>query len=94
MSRAHAGQCQTRIGRGAELLLGGDPFGPTGLCLPPHVLTGTNDVATAREEVFGPVITIRADDETHALRLANDIEYGLSSACGGGKLPVYMSTIC
>ncbi|BBX18644.1 aldehyde dehydrogenase [Mycolicibacterium duvalii] len=66
---------------GAEVVLGGDPFGPTGQCLPPHVLTGTNDVATAREEVFGPVMTvIRADGEEDALRIANDTEYGLSSA--------------
>ncbi|MCG7594973.1 aldehyde dehydrogenase family protein [Mycobacterium sp. PSTR-4-N] len=66
---------------GAQLLTGGDPFGPTGLCLPPHVLSAGNDVATAREEVFGPVITvIRADDEEDALRIANDTEYGLSSA--------------
>ncbi|WNG88581.1 aldehyde dehydrogenase family protein [Mycobacterium sp. ITM-2016-00317] len=66
---------------GAQVLLGGDPFGPTGLCLPPHVLAGGNDVATAREEVFGPVITVlRADGEQDALRLANDTEYGLSSA--------------
>jgi aldehyde dehydrogenase (NAD+) len=66
---------------GATLLLGGDPGGPSGLSLPPHVLTGTNDVATAREEVFGPVITIiSAKDEAHALELANDTEYGLSSA--------------
>lgn len=66
---------------GAEQVLGGDPGGPAGLLLPPHVLLGTNDVATAREEVFGPVITIiRADDEDHALAIANDTEYGLSSA--------------
>jgi aldehyde dehydrogenase (NAD+) len=66
---------------GAEVLLGGDPFGPTELCLPPHVLTGSNDVATAREEVFGPVITvIRADGDDDALRIANDTEYGLSSS--------------
>lgn len=66
---------------GAELLTGGDPFGPTGLCLPPHVLSASNDVATAREEVFGPVITVvRADDEEDALHIANDTEYGLSSA--------------
>jgi aldehyde dehydrogenase (NAD+) len=38
-------------------------------------------VATAREEVFGPVITIiRADGDEDALRIANDTEYGLSSA--------------
>ena len=66
---------------GAEQLLGGDPGGPAGLLLPPHVLLGSNDVATAREEVFGPAITIiRADGEDEALRIANDTEYGLSSA--------------
>jgi aldehyde dehydrogenase (NAD+) len=66
---------------GAQLLLGGEPFGPTGQCLPPQVLAAGNDVATAREEVFGPVMTvIRAQDEADALRLANDTDYGLSSA--------------
>jgi aldehyde dehydrogenase (NAD+) len=66
---------------GAKLVLGGDPGGPTGLALPPHVLVGSNDVATAREEVFGPVITvIRAGSEEQALAIANDTEYGLSSA--------------
>lgn len=66
---------------GAQLMLGGDPVGPNGLGLPPHVLSAGNDVATAREEVFGPVMTvIRAEDESDALRLANDTEYGLSSA--------------
>jgi aldehyde dehydrogenase (NAD+) len=66
---------------GAEQLLGGDPSGPIGSVLPPHVLLGTNDVATARQEVFGPVVTIiRARDEADALAIANDTEYGLSSA--------------
>ncbi len=66
---------------GASLVVGGDPGGPSGLSLPPQILVGTNDVATAREEVFGPVITIiSAKDEAHALEIANDTEYGLSSA--------------
>ena len=66
---------------GARVLSGGDPFGPSGLALPPHVLTASNAAATAREEVFGPVITvIRAEDEADALRIANDTEYGLSSS--------------
>lgn len=65
---------------GAELILGGDPTGPTGQVLPPRVLLGDNTVATAAEEVFGPVATIiKADGEEHALHLANDTEYGLSS---------------
>ncbi|WP_433868850.1 aldehyde dehydrogenase family protein [Saccharopolyspora sp. CA-218241] len=67
--------------QGARLLVSGEPGGPSGQLLPPHVLTGGNDVATADEEVFGPVATVvRAEDEQHALDLANDTEYGLSSA--------------
>jgi aldehyde dehydrogenase (NAD+) len=66
---------------GAEQLLGGEPSGPTGLLLPPHVMLASNEMACAREEVFGPVVTvIEASDEEHALELANDTEYGLSSA--------------
>jgi acyl-CoA reductase-like NAD-dependent aldehyde dehydrogenase len=34
-----------------------------------------------REESFGPVVAIvRAQDEAHAIRLANDTDYGLSAA--------------
>ena len=66
---------------GGELVLSGEPEGPAGRVLPPHVLLGTNDIATAAEEVFGPVATIiRAEDEDDALRIANDTSYGLSSA--------------
>jgi len=69
------------VSAGARQVLGGPPSGPAGLLLPPHVLLGDNNVATAREEVFGPVITvIAAAGEEDALRIANDTEYGLSSA--------------
>lgn len=69
------------VDAGGQILAGGEPSGPTGLTLPPHVLVGSPDLPTAREEVFGPVITIlRADDEEHALALANDTEYGLTSS--------------
>ena len=69
------------VSAGAEQVLGGEPSGPAGLLLPPHVLLGDNEVATAAEEVFGPVITvIPAAGEDDALRIANDTCYGLSSA--------------
>ncbi|MBQ0985619.1 aldehyde dehydrogenase family protein [Streptomyces sp. F63] len=69
------------VTQGARVVLSGEPAGPTGRVLPPHVVIGRNDVATAAEEVFGPVATLLpADGEEDALRLANDTEYGLSSA--------------
>lgn len=85
INRSQLGGIQDKLARardeGADQVLGGDPGGPSGLLLPPHVLLAGNDVTTAREEVFGPVITvIRAEGENDALRLANDTEYGLSSA--------------
>jgi aldehyde dehydrogenase (NAD+) len=44
-------------------------------------MLASNEMTCAREEVFGPVVTvIEAGDEKHALELANDTEYGLSSA--------------
>jgi aldehyde dehydrogenase (NAD+) len=65
---------------GAEVLLHGEPFGPTGLCLPPRILTGTNDVATARRGVRAGDHRHSVDGDDDALRLANDTQYGLSSA--------------
>ena len=85
ISRGQLDAILDKIGRardgGATQLAGGDPTGPAGLSLPAHVLLGDNNVATAREEVFGPVITIiRAADERQALVIANDTDLGLSSA--------------
>ncbi|WP_017570683.1 aldehyde dehydrogenase family protein [Nocardiopsis halotolerans] len=69
------------VEQGARLLLSGDPSGPSGRVLPPHLLLAANDAPSAAEEVFGPVATvIRAEDEEDALNIANDTEYGLSSA--------------
>jgi len=40
-----------------------------------------NDARIAREEIFGPVAAvIPFDDEEHALRIANDSDYGLAAA--------------
>jgi len=41
----------------------------------------TNDMRTAREEIFGPVASIIPfDTEDEAIRLANDTQYGLGGA--------------
>lgn len=41
----------------------------------------TPEMELFREEIFGPVVGIvKADDEAHALELANDTEFGLSSS--------------
>jgi aldehyde dehydrogenase (NAD+) len=68
---------------GAHQVLGGEP---QGLVLPPHVFTDvTNDMPIASSETFGPIaplIRVRGDDE--ALNVANDTEYGLSSAVFAG----------
>ena len=60
--------------------LGGDLA--EGFFVPPTVLSGmTNDMRTAREEIFGPVASVIAfDTEDEAIRLANDTQYGLGGA--------------
>lgn len=64
---------------GAKMLIGGEIQGNL---IPPHVFIDVDPKsALAREESFGPVLpVIKARDESHALELANDTEYGLSSA--------------
>ena len=69
------------IGRseGAEVLCGGEVSGP-GFYLTPAVVSGVdNSMRIAREEIFGPVVSvIPFDTEADAVRIANDSDYGLS----------------
>ncbi len=56
-------------------------------CCCPHVLMARDNVASTREELAGPVLTIvRAQDERDALRIANETGYGRSSAVFTGTL--------
>lgn len=66
----------------AELVAGGAPLGRSGFYYPPTVVAGVRSGdELAREEVFGPVITVqRVDDEADALRVANDTVYGLAAS--------------
>lgn len=70
---------EATVARGARAVLRGQP---SRLVLPPVVLADvTSDMPAAREEVFGPVASVlRFRDEEEAIRMANDTEYGLSSA--------------
>lgn len=70
---------------GATMRVGGRA---TGLVLPPHVFTNvTEKVRLGRDEIFGPIApVVRARDEEEALRIANDTEFGLSSALLTGDL--------
>ncbi len=82
-----------RIGleEGAELLIGGEgrPDGlNTGWFVRPTVFTNvTNDMRIAREEIFGPVLSVisyRTEEE--AIEIANDTNYGLHAFVLSGDL--------
>ncbi len=69
------------IADGATLACGGKRPAhlPKGFYVEPTLFTeARNDMAIAREEIFGPVVTaIPFDDEADAIALANDSDYGL-----------------
>ena len=77
------GLIQAGIDDGATLVAGGTgrPEGlDKGFFVKPTVFANvTNDMTIAREEIFGPVLSIIPyDDEDDAIRIANDTPYGLS----------------
>ncbi len=66
---------------GAEVVVGGrTPTDPASCFVNPVLFVGAdNTMRIAREEIFGPALTVIAfDDEADAVRLANDTEYGLA----------------
>ncbi len=79
------------IEEGAEVLIGGEghPEGfETGCFVKPTVFVNVkNDMTIAREEIFGPVLSVIAyDSEGEAIRIANDSKYGLHAAVLGTDL--------
>jgi acyl-CoA reductase-like NAD-dependent aldehyde dehydrogenase len=82
------GHITDAIGAGAELLAGGtdrlslaDGLAPEGFVAPTVLVTGDPLIRAAREEIFGPVVTvIPFDDEREAVEIANSVPYGLGAA--------------
>jgi betaine-aldehyde dehydrogenase len=74
------------LGEGANLVVGGeapdDPALAGGAYLMPAVFDGVgNDMRIAKEEIFGPVVSIIPfDTEAEAIKLANATPYGLSGS--------------
>jgi aldehyde dehydrogenase (NAD+) len=79
------------IAEGATLVAGG-PGRPAGIArgyyVRPTIFADVrNNMTIAREEVFGPVLTILGyQDEDEAVRIANDTPYGLAGYVSGGSL--------
>ncbi|WP_077002407.1 aldehyde dehydrogenase [Variovorax sp. KK3] len=71
---------------GATAVLGGErgraPECGQGWFVQPTIFTNVrNDMRIAQEEVFGPVLSIiRFENEADALRIANDVRFGLAAA--------------
>jgi aldehyde dehydrogenase (NAD+) len=75
---------QSGVQEGAKLVLGGSRLSSQskGFYFEPTILTGVrNDMRIAREEIFGPVLSvIQVQDLDEAIRCANDTIYGLAAS--------------
>lgn len=77
------GYIEQGVAEGATVVAGG-PDAPDGLkrgfYVRPTVFSRVRpDMVIAREEIFGPVLVVLpADDDDHAVEIANDSDYGLS----------------
>ena len=85
------GLIQAGIDEGAKLVCGGTglPDGvDSGHYVKPTIFSeATNDMTIAREEIFGPVLTmIPYDGEDEAIRVANDTPYGLAGYVQSGDI--------
>ena len=80
------GYIATGVSGGARLVLGGGrPDRERGYFVEPTIFADVENTMTiAREEIFGPVVSvIPYDDEAHAIAIANDSSYGLSGSVWG-----------
>ncbi|MGB7236254.1 MAG: gamma-aminobutyraldehyde dehydrogenase [Rhodococcus sp. (in: high G+C Gram-positive bacteria)] len=81
----HFGQVKAKvegIGPHATIATGGKRIGDTGFFFEPTIITGVEQSdPIVQEETFGPVLTVQKfADEDEAIRLANDVDFGLASS--------------
>lgn len=81
VARQHLERVRSFVPDDADVAFRGTaPDGP-GFWFAPTVLTPARDAHAAREEIFGPVVSVFPfDDEADAIRFANASEYGLSGS--------------
>jgi acyl-CoA reductase-like NAD-dependent aldehyde dehydrogenase len=80
--RVH-GYIQAGVDEGARMVLGGTdkPHDRGWYVRPTLFADATNEMTIAREEIFGPVLTVlKYSDERDAIRIANDSDYGLAGS--------------
>jgi len=85
------GLIQQGIDEGATLVAGGigrPGHLSTGYYVKPTVFANVdNNMTVAREEIFGPVISILGyEDEEQAIEIANDTDYGLAGYVSSGDM--------
>jgi succinate-semialdehyde dehydrogenase/glutarate-semialdehyde dehydrogenase len=75
-------QIEKSVSQGAIAHISPQPLPPVGNYVAPTVLTQVKPGITAfEEEIFGPVFSVvEAEDETHAIDLANLSQYGLAAS--------------
>ncbi|MGH3674177.1 MAG: gamma-aminobutyraldehyde dehydrogenase [Mycobacterium sp.] len=77
-----AGMVERAPGQGGRIVTGGSaPDGPGSFYLPTLIANVDESSEVYRDEIFGPVLTVRAfTDDDDALRQANDTDYGLAAS--------------
>jgi len=77
------GYIEAGVDEGARIVLGGTekPYDRGWYVQPTLFADATNEMRIAREEIFGPVLTVlKYSDERDAVRIANDSDYGLGGS--------------
>lgn len=77
--------------QGAEMILPGNAFAPhgceNGFYVQPSLLAGSTENVCCREEIFGPsAFLVKFKDETAAVNLVNQLDYGLANSVWSADL--------